>query len=145
MVWMQLILCAVYRQTVFSPDGSYHRCYLKLLLLKKTLHLQPHRLHLQSSFKFQSDSMSSGPRKDTAYLVAATNARKLQSIWRTLTVEIEHTAPLPSRSTVKRINHEPSPKRMVWMQLILCAVNRNTVLSPDGRYHRRCPTIIKYS
>ena len=43
-------------------------------------------------------------------------------------------APPPSRSAVRHTNHcatAPFPKRMVWTHLILCAVYRNTVLSPD--------------
>ena len=45
-----------------------------------------------------------------------------------------YTAPPPSRSTVQHTNHcatAPFPKRMVWTQFILCAVYRDTVLSPD--------------
>ena len=60
---------------------------------------------------------------------------KIAVNWHTPTVGIEPTAPPPSRSTVRRTNHcatAPFPKKNGYiMQLILCAVYRDTVLSPD--------------
>ena len=42
---------------------------------------------------------------------------------------------LPSRSTIRRASYcanESFPKRMVWTQLMLCPIYRDTVLSLDG-------------
>ena len=63
-----------------------------------------------------------------------TNCWKIAADWHTPTVGIESMAPPPSHSAVQYTNHcatAPFPKRMVWTQLILCTVYRDTVLSPD--------------
>ena len=69
---------------------------------------------------------------------------KIAVDWHTPTVGIEPSASPPSHSAVRHTNHcatAPLPKKMVWTQLILCAVYRDTVLTARC-YHHHCPTNI---
>ena len=132
MVWTQLILCAVYRDTVLSPDVT----------TVTAQHCSPLRRRCSCSRtacicnRLETPTWFREPYPWRRYCVSRRchQCWKIAVNWHTPTVGIKPTAPPPSRSTVRRTNHcatAPFPKRMVWTQLILCAVYRDTVLSPD--------------
>ena len=119
--------------------GSFARCCHRrcptLLPLKTALLLQPHRLHLQPSWN-PNMIPRAVPLEKVLCISPLPPMLEIAVHWHTPTVGIEPTASPSSHSAVGHTNHcatAPFPKRMVWTQLrpILCAVYRDTVLSPD--------------
>ena len=141
MVWTQLILCAVYRDTVLSPDvttvTAQHCSPLRRRCSCSRTACICNRLEIPTWFR--------EPYPGRRYCASRRchQCWKIAVDWHTPTVGIEPTAPPPSRLAVRHTNHcatAPFPKKNgLDAAYIMRRLPRHGSLARC--YHRHCPTL----